>query len=435
MKDKSLHPLRTEAAELASALKTLVFYRDLQDFSCFRCYIELLDAYAEDQTETFSRRYAAWNRALIEESEEASWPYWLAGRILMSVNPVSRGFAEDTLWHDALRRELAALKEALEKGGSYWAGLLHERTPEKHFPLYDRGMKPLKITEEGFCSAFLNMQERLLGEDPPSIEELLIFHRRNGFGLTAKYRALLHRPEGLCGIERLDPVLPDDLFDYSGNLDKLKENTENLLAGKEAAHVLLYGTRGCGKSSAVKAMVNAYEKEGLRLIEINPRHLEGLAEIMAKTEHSSLYYILFIDDLSFRSTDTEYTELKSFLQGGAMDIPSNCRLYVTSNRRHLVPEMMDESRQEIYENDGIDERVSLSDRFGLKLHFLAPLQREYLDLVHFLAVEAGLSLPDPALDREALAFALKQGHRSPREASLFIRHYLNKQEKNEGAPS
>lgn len=417
--------LRKQAEQLAAALRSLVFYKDLLAEELFLSYLAVLDSFAQHDAAEAEQAYANFNRQLLSVSPECSWAYWLAGRLLGCENPVARGAVPDAAWEEALRYELKLLLQALEKDGRFWAAALNGSFWERFFPLYDRGLEPIKSSRAGLCQAFTAMRQRLLGWREPAVPELLAFHRQNGYGLPARYKAMLHSPEGLSGIERLDPVLPEDLFDYSGNLARLMQNTEDLLAGREAAHVLLYGTRGCGKSSAVKAMLNRYEGEGLRLIEINPRHLEGLAEVMHKIEHSALSYILFIDDLSFRSTDTAYTELKSFLQGGAMDIPSNCRLYVTSNRRHLVLEQLDESAQEIYENDGIDERISLSDRFGLKLHFLAPLQREYLEVVHFLAAQAGLGLPDAELDKQALAFAVRAGHRSPREARAFLRKYLN----------
>lgn len=422
-----MQELREEAASKASSLKALVFFKDLLDEEVFTAYLALPESLEKGAAAAVSA-WADFNRALMEASPECSWACWLSGQLLMARNPLSRSGAADEAWMEAYRYELGLLLWALERDGRFWAKALSNTYPEQFFPLYDRGLDPPEINKEGFCQNFKKMQKEILSWREPDAKALLHFHQDNGYGLAAKYKAILHGPAGLTGIDRLDPVLPDELFDYSGNLEKLMQNTEDLLNGRDAAHVLLYGTRGCGKSSAVKAMLNKYETAGLRLIEINPRHLRGLGDIMQKIENSVLYYILFIDDLSFRSTDTAYTELKSFLQGGAMDIPSNCRLYVTSNRRHLVLEQLDESEQEMYENDGIDERISLSDRFGLKLHFLAPLQREYLEVVHFLAAEAGLELPDPELDKQALAFAMQQGHRSPREAKLFLRKLLNERD-------
>lgn len=433
MSEVYLQKLKSEAAFLQSELGSLVFYKELLDEPLFEAYLEFLRAFAAFDEKACVRAYAAFNRELLDASEECSWAFWLAGKILTASHPLSRQGECDALWDEAYRSELGLLGRILRRDGTFWAEILRRTFPERNFPLYDRGSRPLKFPSAGLCRDFHEMRKQLLAWEEPELEELEAFHRKNGYGLAAKYKAMLQSPEGLSGIERLDPIMPDELFDYSGNLDKLQSNTEALIAGQDASHVLLYGTRGCGKSSAVKAMLNRYEAEGLRLIEINPRHLAGLADVMKRIESSSLSFILFIDDLSFRSTDTAYTELKSFLQGGAMDIPSNCRLYVTSNRRHLVLEQLDEAEKEIYGNDGLDERISLSDRFGLKLHFLKPLQSEYLEVVRFLAEKNGLEPDDPNLEKEALAFAQRQGHRSPREAKLFIRKYLSAENRDQAS--
>lgn len=423
MADIFAQELKKELTALAEKLASLVFYKDLCDHDVFKAYIDLLKACGRGREPQALEAYAGFCRALTDESPEASWPLWLCGQILLSVNPVSRAAAADEPWRDAFLYELTSLTEAMRKDGYYMAKALQNLFPERAFPVYDRGPEPLKTDKAGLCEGFHAMRKVMLGWHEPDPEALLAFYKINGYGLPAKYKAMIHTPEGLVGVKRLDPILPEDLFDYSGNLDRLIRNTEDFLAGKPSSHVLLYGTRGCGKSSAVKAMLNRYENRGLRLIEINPRNLSGLSSVMRRAAESSLRFILFIDDLSFRATDQAYAELKSFLQGGAMDIPENCRLYVTSNRRHLVLEQLDEAEQEIYGNDGLDERVSLSDRFGLKLHFLAPLQREYLDVVRFL-VSAGGITPDEELEKKALAFAQKQGHRSPREAKLFAEKYI-----------
>ncbi len=423
---------RANLAELVLRLKALVFYRGLTSYAPFKAYIRLLDSLSDldGNEESAQRAYAKWNSALLAASPQASWAYWLAGRIIQSVNPLTISTDVNEAWQAALEYELEALLAAIHCGGATLASFIQKnfQLSAAACPVYDRGNEILASPEEGFCRSYLEMREKFVQYLPFDKQiastQLLAFHRRYGHGMPAVYKAMHAGPEGLIGITRLDPIMPEDLFDYSGNMDKLTANTEALLSGGPASHVLLYGTRGCGKSSAVKSMLNRFEDRGLRLIEINPRHLQGLGDLMSRIERSNLFFILFIDDLSFKTTDTEYTELKSFLQGGAMDLPANCRIYVTSNRRHLVLEQLDETEQEIYSNDGLDERISLSDRFGLKLHFLAPLQREYLEVVRFLAEKNGLSLPDPELERAAVTFATRMGHRSPREAQLFIDRYL-----------
>ncbi len=414
---KSLEQLK----QLVSRLRALVFYRALLDLPPMASYLDLLDLLSDpssSQAKSYEM-YAEWNSRLLAASPDASWANWLTSEILQSMNPLTTNPVDDSKWREALQEELDTLLKAVHTGGEELAELLG-------VPVYDLGIGVVPSADEGVTYSFGQMRETFLTlEDPAeAASAILTFHRTYGYGMPVVYKATMASPEGLTGITRMDPVMPEDLFDYSGNVDKLRANTEALLARKPSAHVLLYGSRGCGKSSAVKAMVNQYETQGLRLVEINPRDLGNLHTLLDRIERSKLFFILFIDDLSFRQTDKEYTELKSFLQGGAREFPENCRLYVTSNRRHLVLEQLDETEQELYANDGQDERISLSDRFGLKLHFLKPLMREYLEVVHFLAEKAGVTLPNSELDLKASAYATKVGHRSPREAQQFMQAWL-----------
>ncbi len=422
-------PTQDTLKSLAVDLRSLVFYRDLLTLEPLKEYLTLLDLLTDPnaEAETLTEQYALWNYELLQSSAESSWAYWLAGEILRSVNPLTKApEAPSQQWREALEKEVQTLLLAIDTDGA----ALSTRISKKAV-LYDSGKtSPNPTTAQGTTQSFAETRHQLTNYKPQqyreAAESILLYHRRFGHGLPTVYKAMLATPDGITGITRLDPILPEELFDYSGNLEKLTENTENFLHGKAASHVLLYGTRGCGKSSAVKAMLNRYEQDGLRLIEINPRHLGGLGELMDRIAESKLRFILFIDDLSFQSTDQDYTQLKSFLQGGALDLPDNCRLYVTSNRRHLVLEQLDATEQELYANDGLDERISLSDRFGLKLHFLKPLMREYLEVVEFLAEKAGIPLPNAELERAATAYATRVGHRSPREAQLFMQEFLAK---------
>ena len=236
--------------------------------------------------------------------------------------------------------------------------------------------------------------------------------------------------------ERLEPVpqvnrVPIELLRGIDRVrDTLIENTARFARGLPANNVLLWGARGMGKSSLVKAVhaaVNAaLTREGreasLKLIEIHREDIESLPRLMARLRGASDRFILFCDDLSFDADDTSYKSLKAVLEGGVEGRPENVVFYATSNRRHLLPrDMMENERSTaINPSEAVEEKVSLSDRFGLWLGFHRCSQDEFLDMVRAYARHFGLDVPDERLRAEALEWATTRGSRSGRVAWQFI---------------
>ena len=209
--------------------------------------------------------------------------------------------------------------------------------------------------------------------------------------------------------------------------DILVENTRRFASGLPANNVLLWGARGMGKSSLVKAAhaaINAGGNSRLKLIEIHREDIEALPVLMALLRERPQRFILFCDDLSFDAGDTSYKSLKAALDGGIDGRPDNTVLYATSNRRHLLPrEAIENERAEaINPSDVVDEKVSLSDRFGLWLGFHACSQDEYLEMVLGYARYFGLRVDDHRLARSALEWAATRGARSGRVAWQFIQN-------------
>jgi predicted AAA+ superfamily ATPase len=203
--------------------------------------------------------------------------------------------------------------------------------------------------------------------------------------------------------------------------DTLLENTARFAKGLPANNALLWGARGMGKSSLVKAVHR--QVEGLKLVEIHREDLASLPQLLAHLravpEHR---FILFCDDLSFEALDTSYKSLKAVLEGGVEGRPDNVLFYATSNRRHLMPrEMVDNERSTaINPGEAVEEKLSLSDRFGLWIGFHNCSQDDYLDMVHGYAEHYRLRIADAALSEQALAWALARGSRSGRVAWQFI---------------
>ena len=236
--------------------------------------------------------------------------------------------------------------------------------------------------------------------------------------------------------ERLEPVthvnrVPIELLRGIDRVrDTLIENTERFARGLPANNVLLWGARGMGKSSLVKAAhaaVNAaLERDGrqpsLKLIEIHREDIESLPRLMTRLRGAADRFILFCDDLSFDADDTSYKSLKAVLEGGVEGRPENVVFYATSNRRHLLPrDMMENERSTaINPSEAVEEKVSLSDRFGLWLGFHRCSQDDYLDMVRAYARHFALRVPDERLRAEALEWATTRGSRSGRVAWQFI---------------
>jgi len=244
-----------------------------------------------------------------------------------------------------------------------------------------------------------------------------------GYGIFSQYYVFSVSPEGsLIPIEHPDPQQLSELYGYETERQKLLRNTQALLQGLPANNVLLYGDAGTGKSSTVKALVNEYKDQGLRLIQVEKSRLRHIPALLDSLTANPLKFILFIDDLSFAADDHDYTALKTVLEGSVAARSSNTVVYATSNRRHLIQETF-QSRQgdEIHISDTLEEVSSLSARFGIVITFGRPDKDLYLSVVEKLAEKAGLALED-ALYKEAEAYALRAGGRSPRVARQYIEY-------------
>ena len=227
----------------------------------------------------------------------------------------------------------------------------------------------------------------------------------------------------------------DDLQDIDEQKTRIDRNTRQFLAGRRANNVLLTGARGTGKSSLIKALLNEYSDQGLRLIEVDKTDLVDLPEIVEMVGTRSERFILFCDDLSFEEGEDAYKALKSVLDGSVAAMSDNVLIYATSNRRHLMPEYHDENLQarhiggEIHPGEATEEKISLSERFGLWISFYPFSQEEYLDIVaHWLS---SFGVPDgelAAVRQEALQWALMRGSRSGRVAWQFARDYAGQRQ-------
>lgn len=251
--------------------------------------------------------------------------------------------------------------------------------------------------------------------------------KTTGYGIYAAHRMFLYKDNEIIPVRYPDPQRLSQMSGYESERQKVIDNTMALLDGKPCNNVLLYGDAGSGKSSTIKAIVNEYWKKGLRLIEIKKNQLYSLPDVIEKLADNPLKFIIFIDDLSFSTNDNDFGALKAILEGGVAGKTDNIAIYATSNRKNLVKEnFSDRNGDDIHLQDTIQEVMSLSARFGLKITFSKPNKDLYLSIVENLAMQYNISIDKEELFISAEAFALRNGGRSPRTAKQFVEYIASK---------
>lgn len=240
----------------------------------------------------------------------------------------------------------------------------------------------------------------------------------------------------LQAVKHTSDISFSDLQHIDRQKDQIFKNTKHFVDGKPANNVLLTGARGTGKSSLIKACLNEFSSKGLRLIEVDKEHLTDLGDLTELLAIRPEKFIIFCDDLSFEDGESGYKSLKSALDGSVAAQVENILIYATSNRRHLLPEYMTDNETYRHTSDGeihpgevVEEKISLSERFGLWISFYPPKQDEYLDIVghwlsHFNLTQSQIEAARP----EALIWALERGSRSGRVAWQFARHWAGQQD-------
>lgn len=254
------------------------------------------------------------------------------------------------------------------------------------------------------------------------------------FGLNQVFRI---RPEGdritFLPVHNTDETLLDDLVGYDIQKKALRENTEAFLQGYSANNALLYGDSGTGKSTSVRALINEYHHKGLRMIEIYKHQFTALSQILTQIKNRNYFFIIFIDDLSFENDEVEYKFLKAVIEGGVETRPENVLIYATSNRRHLIRETWKDRNDmeftgEVHRSDTVEEKLSLSSRFGVLINYSAPNREEFRHIVLQLARRQGLQLSEEALYAAANKWELRHGGVSGRTAQQFISDLAGKAE-------
>lgn len=253
------------------------------------------------------------------------------------------------------------------------------------------------------------------------------------FGLNKAFRVGEEdETELLIPITNTSEVVLDDLVGYEIQKKALIENTEAFVQGRRANNVLLFGDAGTGKSTSVKAILNQYYDQGLRLIEVYKHQFKDLTRIIASIKNRNYRFIIYMDDLSFEEFEIEYKYLKAVIEGGLEPKPENVLIYATSNRRHLIRETWsdrsDMSDDGLHRSDTIQEKLSLVNRFGVTIGYFKPNPKEFLNIVETLAARyPELKISEQDLRIQANAWEMRHGGLSGRTAQQFIDHLLGTQ--------
>lgn len=397
-------------------LNSLTVYRSVLEDETVSRFARVFKCARSGDTDSFCEQYGAFLQSLSFATASLDFSAHLQQLLLFDENAFSRAAAgkskQDS--YPALKKAAAFDLEAIVSVASIAAVQLKNALLESN-----NGEQKELITR---LPEYVNQCDFFQAEAKSVLATLEAFHQQNGYGVFARFGAF-RWDHSLIGIHNPDPVRLSNLKSYEYERGLVAANTRDFVEGRGGGNMLLYGDRGTGKSSTIKALANEYRDSGLRIIEVTKDSIPSFPKIMEQLRDVPLQFILFLDDLSFSTDDAAFSALKSVLEGGVVARPENCRIYATSNRRHLVKETFSERSvdvDDVHAGDTKQEKLSLYDRFDQTVNFFAPDQAQYLAIIRAIAQEKSLEIPLEKLELGAVRWAIRAGGRSPRAAKQFI---------------
>lgn len=388
---------------LATKLKSVAVFRNLLNDDVVNALLDLLSSADADMSEKVDK-YAGFVHKLYNHTDNLS--KYILGVVTDDENVFIKNVANSQIVSDELN---TCVKAELSVFGEV-ASLTHNKLAS--FTGYDEFLPSWKTDCIDFEAEYFKRCDEI---------------GKFGYGIYAKYHMFSVKDGVIVPVKHPDTVTLADLSGYQNERQAVIDNTKALLSGKPAANILLSGDAGTGKSSTIKAVVNEFRNEGLRIIEVRKDQLVDIPVIIDELSLNPLKFILFIDDLSFNKTDDNFSALKAILEGSVSAKSSNVAIYATSNRRHIVKESFAErdSSDDVHRNDTVQELMSLSERFGLCITFVKPTKQCYLDIVKNIAIHHEIEFDEEKLFMDAERFALLKGGRSARIAKQFIDSILS----------
>ena len=394
-------------------LSSLSVFRGIMKRSVVKAYYKLLLS-LDSEPDEFLNAYGDFYSLISERGFSNRLAYAMTEAALFDENCFTRAAVAgkyDTLPDNVLK----AVKRDCE--AILAASSLASEDVLKAYKYYDEIKEiadSLPRWEAGDCAPSFKMFDG-------SLKNVAQYYKENGCGIFARYKAFIWRDGDIQPVLHPDRIDMDSFTGYEIQRDMVVNNTKSFIEGKSCNNCLLYGDKGTGKSSTVKAIANEFRKDGLRIVEIPKERLIDFPILVDKIAALPMKFIIFIDDLSFQKQDQSYTTLKAVLEGGLAARPDNALIYATSNRRHLVKESFsDRTDDDVNTRDNMQESLSLSDRFGLAVCYSIPTKKEFVDIVIALARQKGINMSDKELEMGAERFALSRGGRSPRCAKQYV---------------
>ena len=419
----------------------LILYRDFEGSRLLRDMVWLMENYEDEfyeQEDVAGLLYDCMNRLLEMAGKYGFygnlWHCYLTDILVNDENSYScaaemRGYADGTLNRAALH-DLRIFKELYD----FDLLKMAEALGADDFDIvlsYEAGERKSHVYNTRICSRICALAQKLSGSRTAEEmkDTLTQFYGEYGVGKFGLHKAFrVARADGLVRIEPVSKtahVCLSDLVGYELAKKKLTENTEAFVNGKKANNCLLYGDAGTGKSTCIKALANEYYSKGLRIIEVYKHQFQDLNEVVAQIKNRNYKFIIYMDDLSFEEFEIEYKYLKAVIEGGLEKKPDNVLIYATSNRRHLIRENFkdrEERDEDLHINDTVQEKLSLSARFGVTIYFGAPDMKQFQEIVRRLAEKEGIEIPEQELLTKANQWELSHGGLSGRTAQQFIDH-------------
>ncbi len=426
----------------------LVIYRNLEKDSILFNLAQICEEFVSGQyvkENLITRIYVEMNKLLDIATQYGFdynlWHCYLAYILAVNENPFSMtaekaGAADGTvnqfaksdfkIFKNLFDYDFSDMEEKL--GINCFSIILHYKAIEKKEHRYNKNVSD-KVK-------MLSCQIAQAKDEEDIFKYVTDFYQQYGvgkFGLNKAFR-VVHEESGakLMPITNTDDIRLDDLIGYEIQKKKLVENTEAFVEGRKANNVLLFGDSGTGKSTSIKAILNEYYGQGLRMIEIYKHQFQDLSSVIAQIKDRNYRFIIYMDDLSFEEFEIEYKYLKAVIEGGLETKPDNVLIYATSNRRHLIRETWsdrsDMSQDELHRSDTMQEKLSLVNRFGVSINYSKPTQKEYFDIVIQLAKRNQIVMSNEELCKEANKWELSHGGISGRTAQQFINYLAGKPE-------
>ncbi|MBP0038412.1 MAG: ATP-binding protein [Roseofilum sp. SID1] len=407
-------------ASLQHQAVSLLLYQNVLHNEVGQAFLNLLDQLNQPEPKSLEclKAYGHWFRTLADVQK--SWSDYLLAQIVRDHNPFT-----SKVQHLALAKIPSPLIAAARQDLQTLQTLCQGEPPVvEQIGLWVQWVA--NLPEPPVSWVMDSSAHPLLGKTKnwaDALPELIRYYQSHGTGIFGEYRALRWQSGELKGISYPDRIQLKELVGYEEQKQALLQNTEALLAGSPTLHVLLYGSRGSGKSSLIKGLLHQYHS--LRLIEVTKSDLKDLPNIVERLRDLPQKFIIFVDDLSFEEDNDAFKSLKVVLEGNLTARPDNVIVYATSNRRHLIREFFGDrprpqDAEEIHYWDTVQEKLSFSDRFGLTLTFEPADQRTYLHMVKHLATLNQVSLTGAELEYQALQWATRHNGRSGRTARQFI---------------